>query len=582
FDDALKQALIVQLRQSPYLSIVSDDRVRETLGFMGRSPDEAMTEPVAREICQRLNVKAMLSGSIASLGSQYVIALTAINCENGDRLATEQIQAARKEEVLETLGRAATTLRGKLGESLASVRQYDVAVAQATTPSLEALKAYTRGRRLIQSGQSEVALTHYERAVSLDPEFALAHVGISAAQTNLRDLPGTKAAAAKAYALRDRVTERERFSIDSQYFHAGLGDLDEAVRVYRRWAEVYPRDFTPRNNLGVVTGLLGRHEEALAHYQEAQRIAPGVPIILGNIANTLFILGRPAEAKQVATEVLAITSTQRQPRATLIRVACQEGDLSAAARHADEARQKHEELPLHAMYLCMASRGRLGAARKLEAELQAQSGLPSSHRVEHLGLFILTEWWLGDRARARSLVRQAANVVPDGHLPFFFPSALATTAEHARAREVLNALASEWPRATQLHSFEAPLAKAVLALNEQRPAQALEALREAVPVGAFEAEVSFYRGLAHMQTGAHREAVTAFREALQRQPYRQALWLGAGVPPVVQVHLAQALAASGDGTGAREVLKRFLAYSTGADADAPLLLEARRQLARLQ
>jgi tetratricopeptide (TPR) repeat protein len=581
FDDALKQALIVQLRQSPYLSIVSDDRVRQTLRYMGRNPDDPMTDAVAREICQRENVKAMLSGSIASLGSQYVIALNAINCGTGDRLVTEQVQAARKEDVLASLGGAAKTLRGKLGESLASVRQYDVAVEKATTPSLEALKAFTRGFRLVQAGQYDGAVPHLERAISLDPQFALAHAQLATTYSNLRNLPATKVAAARAYALRDRATERERFYIDTRYYQSFLGDQYEAERIYRQWAEVYPRDYVPRNNLGVVSLIVANYDEAVRNYQEARRLNPGASLTPANIAATQFVAGRPVEAKQAAEDAVAITGTQPQARSILVRLACQDGNLPAAVRYADEARQKREELPLHALYSCMSNRGRLEAARKLEAELRAQPALSASHQLEHLGLFIFTEWWLGDRARARSLVSQATGLASDAQLPFFFASLIATAGEPARARDVLSALAAEWPRATVLHSLEAPLARAVLAINEQRPAEALEALRQTARVGALEADVSFYQGLAHMQAGAHSEAVAAFREALQRRHYRAGTLMGAGSPAVVQVHLAQALAASGDRTGAREVLDRFIAYSAGADADAPLLLEAKRLLARV-
>ncbi len=223
------QALAVQLQQSPYLNIVPEKRIRETLQLMGRSPDEHVTGAVAREICERENIKAALSGSIAALGSQYVISLEAVNCRTGDSLAREQVTPEAKEKVLPALGTAASHLRGKLGESLGSIQQFDKPVEQVTTSSLEALKAYSQGHEIFQSGQQINAIPHFERAVELDPNFAEAYQDLAAIYANLGEEERSLVYEKKAFALRDRVSERERLSIHRAYYWMVTGELDKEI-----------------------------------------------------------------------------------------------------------------------------------------------------------------------------------------------------------------------------------------------------------------------------------------------------------------------------------------------------------------
>jgi tetratricopeptide (TPR) repeat protein len=238
----------VQLRQSPYLNIVSDDRVKETLRFMGRPPDEPLTESIAREVCQRQNVRAMLAGSIAAIGSQYVIALNAVDCASGESLAIQQVQAEHKEDVLSRLGTATSRLREQLGESLASVQRFDVPIENATTPSLEALKSFTVGHRLHESGQMEQSIPHLERAIALDPEFAMAYARLGTLYANLREDTRARVFTAEAFARRHRVTERERLYIEARYHESVTGDRYQSLRAYEQWAQAYPRDYVPWNN----------------------------------------------------------------------------------------------------------------------------------------------------------------------------------------------------------------------------------------------------------------------------------------------------------------------------------------------
>jgi Flp pilus assembly protein TadD len=267
-------------------------------------------------------VKAVLSGSIAAVGTQYAMTFEAANCENGNLLASEIAQAPTKEDVIATVGASARSLRSKLGESLATLTQYDVAIVQATTSSLDALKAYTTGFRLVQANQQQSAIAHLQRAVEVDPQFALAWAQLAAVHTNLRNLPEMRRASQQAYALRDRVTERERFYIDSRYQQSVLGDIEASIRVYEQWAQVYPRDFVPRNNLGVLWTFLGDFDKATAYYEEARRADPSPTLALSNLAFVALASGRPADAVRAATQAIAATGTNSTARATLLVIAC--------------------------------------------------------------------------------------------------------------------------------------------------------------------------------------------------------------------------------------------------------------------
>ena len=288
FDDALRQALVVALRQSPYLNVVSDDRMQEALRLMQRQPTERLTEAVAREACQRQNVKAMLGGSIAPLGTAYVIKVNATECVTGKALATEQVQAARREDVLAELGRAARSVREKLGESLATLEKFDVPLERATTSSLDALKAFTNGFRLHMAGQPQRAIPHFERAVSLDPEFALAYAQMSTSYFNLRDNAPARTFAARAYERRDRVSERERFYIEARYHNSATGDFDQSLKVYELWSQTFPRDHVAWNNMGVDSVRARRlRTRARDSYAQAKRLHPSNTLTHGNIAFAL-------------------------------------------------------------------------------------------------------------------------------------------------------------------------------------------------------------------------------------------------------------------------------------------------------
>jgi len=581
FDDALKQALIVQLRQSPYLSIVSDDRIRETLGYMKRAPADGIPEPVAREICQRQHVKAVLSGSIAMVGSQYAVGLKATNCENGELLASDIAQAARKEEVLATVGRLTSSLRSRLGESLATLKQYDVAIVQATTPSLDALKEYTTGFRLVQAGQQTASLAHLERAVTLDPQFAIAWAQLATTHFNLRNIPEARRASERAYALRDRVTERERFYIDARYLQSVLGDLDATAVVYERWAQIYPRDYVPRVNLGVVHALLGDSKKAVADYEDARRVDPAPTLTLSNMAFEKFLLGQTADGVTLANQALAITGTNATARTMLLRAACQTGDDSELARLLTEARRHNEEVVLHAAFACAAGRGRWKDARAFEAEFaESKSRITVSHHVEHQLMIASSEWWLGNAATATALARATDGLVPDTELALFASASFAVVGEVGKARRIVAAVTKDTPRSTLMTAMIGPLALGISAWQEHRPDAAVELLKKVGLRADLDPQLHLYLGLAHEQAGHRAEAIASFHEGLK---YVQSLPpAGEWAKPMLLLSLARASAAAGDTAGARQAYDQFLAIWAGADADAPLLLQVKREYAALK
>src|SRR5208282_2521362 len=297
FDDALKQALAVNLEQSPFLNILSDRKVEETLHLMGRASNERVTRDIARELCIRTGSKALLLGSISNLGGQYVIGVDAVSCSSGDTLAKEQEEAATKQEVLNALGKAASSLRGKLGESLATIQKFDVPV-EATTPSLEALKAFSMGMTTFRAKGNAEAIPFYKRALEIDPNFAVAYASLGLVYGNLGQASLAAENIKKAYALRDRVSEREKYRISALYYDNVTGELEQSSQTYELWAKSYPQDSVPHNNLGFIYSQLGQYEKALTETQESQHLESNL-IGYTNLASIYLALNRTDDAKKI-------------------------------------------------------------------------------------------------------------------------------------------------------------------------------------------------------------------------------------------------------------------------------------------
>ncbi|MGH9862633.1 MAG: protein kinase domain-containing protein, partial [Candidatus Acidiferrales bacterium] len=304
FDGTLKQGLAVKLEESPFLNIVPERRVQETLRMMNRAPEERVVGAVAREVCQREGVKAYLEGSIASLGSQYVVTLNALNCATGDSLAREQVEASTKEEVLKALSKAAGSLRGKLGESLASVEKFDTPIEAATTSSLEALKAFSLGGAERAQGRELEAIPFFKRAIELDPNFAMAYARLGTIYGNIGEFELSRQNKSQAFERRDRVSEPERLYISAHYYNSVTGEIEKAREIYELWTRTYPRDTVPYTNLSVIYSDLGQYEKQLEAAQKAKELDPNSPFAYANLAGAYMALNRYAEAKAIQEEKL--------------------------------------------------------------------------------------------------------------------------------------------------------------------------------------------------------------------------------------------------------------------------------------
>jgi eukaryotic-like serine/threonine-protein kinase len=326
FDDTLKTALNISLRQSPYLSVLSDSEVAKTLQQMTRPVGTKLTPEVARELCLRAGSKAYLAGSVSSLGSKYVLGFKAVNCKSGDTLAEEQVTAASKEKVLDALGGAASKLRGELGESLATVQMFDKPLDEASTPSLAALKAYTTGMRTNLQTGSHDAIPFFREAVDLDTHFALAYVSLGIMYSNLNQASLAAENARKAYEFRERATEREKFLISAEYYFDGTGQIEKAIEVCKVWSQNYPRDWIPHNLLGSAYRYLGRHEDAMSETEQSLRLNDDDVIEYGNLARTYIFLERVNDAKTTLHEAVTHKLDDTFLRKTLYVIGFLEGD----------------------------------------------------------------------------------------------------------------------------------------------------------------------------------------------------------------------------------------------------------------
>jgi eukaryotic-like serine/threonine-protein kinase len=578
FDDALRQALVVALRQSPYLNVVSDDRMQETLRLMQRQPTERLTEMVAREACQRQNVKAMLAGSIAPLGTAYVITVNATECATGKGLATAQVQASRREDVLTELGRGAKSVREKLGESIATLEKFDVPLERATTSSLDALKAFTTGVRLHASGQYQQAILHLERAVSLDPEFALAYAQTSTAYFNLRDNARARTYAARAYELRDRVSDRERFYIDARYHDAVTGDFDQSLKVYELWSQTYPRDFVAWNNLGVTQTDLGDFESALENYRQAIRLQPGNALMHGNIAFALQGLNRLAEAKTAAEEAMAKFPANSLSYAVRLSVACRERDAAKKEQLLATGRSRRILEILLAAVHCAVRDGRLTDARNFLQEVVQMLG---EARREARGRIVIeiafAEWRVGDAGRARELAAEAERLLAPEARAYRLAVFYAEIGEGAHARALLDRMAVDQPRSTFLALWRAVI-DATLALARKDPQAAIEYLRPAQRFEGRWGDVTLLRAKAEMLAGNTDAATADFKHIIDRPTPGPAVT----VYPFAIIGLARARLAAGDSPGATAAYDQFLDLWAHADADLPLLADVRRERAALK
>jgi eukaryotic-like serine/threonine-protein kinase len=586
FDDALKQALSVQLSQSPFLNILSDKKIRETLQMMGHPTGEPVNQKTGQEICQRTQSAVLLAGTIALLGNQYVIGLNAVSCSTGDLLAREQVVAGGKEEVLKAVDQAATKLRRELGESLSSIQKFDTPIEQATTPSLEALQAFSLGRTTLRvKGDSAEAVPFFQRAISLDPNFAVAYASLAASYSNLGEPTLAQKNIQKAYELREHVTDRERFYIETEYYDTVTGELEKSLEVCRLWEQIYPRDFIPHFTAGNVDDLLGRYENGLAEAQQSFRLAPAVDLISTYLVYSYLTMNQLEQARIAAQEAQAKNLDSPDLHFTSYLFAFVRNDPGGMAREVAWAAGKPgmEDVIIADSAGTAAYHGQFGKARDLfrhaiaSAERAGKKETTASYEAEGA----LSEALVGNTGQVRNLAARALANSTDRTVQFAATLALAIAGDTARAQALTLDMGKRFPQDTIVRFNYLPTLEGQLALNQRNPYQAIEALQVAVPyelsqVGAL--YPAYVRGEAYLVADRGGQAAAEFQKILDHRPI--VLWRTIGA--LAHLGLGRAYALQGDTARARTAYEDFLTLWKDADPDIRILKQAKAEYAKLK
>jgi len=602
FDDTLKTALSVSLNQSPFLNVLSDSNVAKTLKLMTKPTDTRLTPDVARELCQRAGSKAYIGGSIASLGSEYVLGLKVVNCQSGDVLAQEQATAASKEKVLNTLGEAASKLRGELGESLSSVQKLDVPLEQATTSSLEALQAFSLGAKAFHEKGASAALPYDQRCIQLDPNFAMGYVAVGNEYFSLGETGRASEYDTKAFQLREHASEREKLVIAAEYYSSVTGEQDKAVQMYQELIASYPRYFAAYANLGTDYGGLGQYEKALDAARESLRLAPGNVSVYGGLANPLLALQRFDEARQTIQQAQERKLNNLVLRNALYALAFVRGDTSGMT----EQQQWFAGKPEENMGLSLASdteayAGHLGKARELTKRSVDSSIRADSKENGAIWLEIAAqrEAVFGNAAEARQQAAEGLKLYPNSQgVEVEAALAYALAGDSARAESLAQELNKRYPLDTLMQSLWLPAIRAQMALNQKNPAAAISSLQPAVPpieYGqiSFVANISclyptYIRGEAYLAAGQGKEAAAEFQKILDHSGIVWNCWTGAlahlGVARANALQAKNSTGADADAARVRALAayKDFLTLWKDADADIPILKQAKTGYAKLQ
>jgi serine/threonine protein kinase/predicted Zn-dependent protease len=577
FDGTLKQALAVQLGQSPYLDIFSEDRVRETLSFMERQPEERITREVAREICERQGIKAMLLGTISSLGSHYAISLEAVNAHTGDSIASEQIEADGKEQVLKALGQGASKLREKLGESLSSVKKFDAPIEQATTSSLEALQAYSRGVERHSNGKYSDAIPYYKDAITRDPYFAIAYARLATCYNNTKQNELAREAFGKAYELRDRTSEREKLIVSASYYGGVTGEWDKQIEQLETWKRTYPRDWEPFNLLANKYTLVGPFEKAIENAREAVSLNPTDARVHANQGVAFMGLNRFDEARDVLRQA-AVKTTNMHVR--LYHIAFVQGDAAAMKEQLDWTGAKPEEVQTWQAQTADFS-GQLARANEFNdraIELTRQSGVKEINAQLLLQRAVRNAVF-GNCATVTETVNQALDLSRERANLVSAANALAACGQAAPAQANLDELTKRFPQDTLLSTISVPIARAQMELGRGNAAQAiqlLDAARKYEVAGEFWPQ--YLRGQAYLKLGNAPQAAAEFKTIIDHRGWYPV----SPLYPLAHVGFARAAALSGDNAKARKAFQDFFNLWKDADASIPILVAARAEYEKVK
>jgi len=602
FDGTLKQALAVDLGQSPFLNILSEDKVRQTLQEMTRSPGERLTQDLAREVCQRAGSKAYVAGSIAALGAQYVIGLEALNCASGDVLVREQMTAAGKEQVLPSLGHSAAKLRNEVGESLSSVQKFDVPLEQATTNSLGALKAYTLGVKTRREKGEAEAIPFFKRAIELDPNFASSYAFLAVDYINLNQPHLGADYLKKAFDLRDRVTEPEKFRITWLYYQNVTGELEKANQTAELWIQVYPRDYFPYIFLGVDYMVLGQYEKAATVTREAPRLDPNNVIPYLNLGQIYLALNRFDEARAITDEAFGRKLEGIPLHLNLYALAFLQSNEAAMKQQADWAIEKTgaEDQMFSLESDTEAWSGRLGKARELSRQAVESARRNDEHEAAALwqANAALREALFGNAEAARKNAAAAVALAPGSHFAeeqAALAYALASDAAHAQS--LADDLAKRFPQDTVVQSVWLPTIRAQIETGRKNAARSIELLHAAAPyeLGMLSTSAAnsclypvYVRAEAYLSAQQGASAAAEFQKILD---HRGLLWncatgplarLGLARAYALQAQSAQGADADAARAKARTGYQDFLALWKDADPDIPILIAAKSEYAKLQ
>jgi len=597
FDDTLREGMTVQLEQSPFLSLVSDERIQQTLALMGQAPDARLTPMVARDVCERTGSAAVLDGSIASLGSQYVVDLRAVDCRTGNLLAEEQVQAARKEDVLNALSQIASEFRARLGESLKTVEKHDAPLAEATTPSLEALKAYTTGWKVLSSTGSAAAVPFFKRAIEIDPKFAMAYAWLGQLYSDIGESTLSAENIGKAYQLRDRASDAEKFFITASYEIWVTGNLDKAEQTYELWAQAYPRAVTPHGFLsGTVSTARGNYEKAVDEAKIALGLDPDVAILYSNLALNYVSLERIDEAENTLRR--ASERKLEMPDFFVQRYSIDflKGDRAGMEREVAQAREKPtmEDWMSNAEGFALAYSGHLEEARKMsrwaadlarEADRKETEALYDADAAAREALF-------GNASTARQRAMLALGLSNSRDVEYGVALALAVSGDSSRSQTLTDDISRRFPEDTKVRFIFSPTLRALLALNHNEPSKAVELLQTAIPYedgivssggseqlyGAGNLYSAYVRGEAYLALHQGAEAAVEFQKLVDHPAIVVVDPIGA----LAHLELGRAYVLAADKDKARTAYKDFLTLWKDADPDIPVLKQGEAEYAKLQ
>ena len=595
FDDTLRQGLAVQLEQSPFLSLVSEEHIQKALRLMGRTADARLTPELAKEICERTASAAVLEGSVASLGSQYVLGLRAKNCRTGDVLDEEQVQAARKEDVLNALSQIASKFRTRVGESLTTVEKHDTPLEEATTPSLEALKAYSTAWKVhFSTGDATAALPLYKRALEIDPKFAMAYANLGNLYGEMGESDLSAESNSKAYDLRDRASDREKFFITASYEIRVTGNLEKAQQTCEAWAQTYPREVHAHGFLGgMIYPVSGKYEKAVEEAKRSIEIDPDIAIPYGDLAYSYEYLDRLGEAEntlQRAFERKLETPDFLVQRYDIAFLRADKAGMERAVALAQGKPGVEDGISDHEAFV-LAYSGHLQQARRMSqraADLAQQAAQRERAALYQTGP-ALWEAFFGDAPAAKRSAVAALALSNDREVQYGAAFALALSGDSSRSQTLANNLERRFPEDTSVRLSYLPALRALLALNHSEPAKAIELLQIAAPSELGAPRSSFHgffgtlypvyvRGEAYLAAHQGAEAAAEFQKILDHRGIVVSDPIGA----LGHLQLGRAFALSGDKTRAKTAYQDFLTLWKDADPDIPILKEAKAEYAKLQ